>query len=466
MIVRTLTVAMLLGSAAMAQSPARPGEAQFRDLYKQLVETDTTLSAGSCTLAAQQIATRLKAAGFAEADLTLFSVPEAPKEGGLVAVLPGKDAKAKAILLLAHIDVVEAKKADWTRDPFTLVEENGFFTARGVADDKAMAAIFADSLIRMKSEPRMRRTVKLALTCGEETTGVFNGAEWLAANKRDLIDAQFALNEGGGGRVDPDGKPRVLALQVGEKLSQNYTLEARNPGGHSSMPRPDNAITDLAAAVTRIQAHKFPVKIDAVTGEFFRRGAKLYPAPIGPAMTAIAANPNDAAAEALLSRDPLLSSTLRTSCVVTLLDAGHAENALPQRAAANVNCRIFPGETIEGTRDALLTVIGNPALTLTAKPRRRPVSTPTPLDPRIVGPAEKLAAEMFPGLALLPTMSTGATDSIYLAAVGIPSYGVPGVLYEADGGGVHGLNERIRVKSVLDARDYLHRLVRIYAEAK
>lgn len=465
MIVRTIVAAALAASTASAQAP-RAGEAAFRDLYKQLVETNTTLSAGSCTLAAEQIATRLKAAGFADADLHLFSVPEAPKDGGLVAVLPGKDPKAKALLLLAHLDVVEAKKADWTRDPFTLVEEGGYFYARGAADDKAMAAIFADSLIRMKAEPRLQRTVKLALTCGEETTGVFNGAEWLAANRRELIDAEFALNEGGGGRVEPDGKPRALALQVGEKTSQNYTIEARNPGGHSSVPRADNAVTDLAAAVTRIQAYKFPVQMTPVTKTFFARAAALYPAPAGPAMAAIAANPQDTAAEALLSRDPLLNSTLRTTCVVTLLEAGHAENALAQRARGNVNCRIFPGETIEGTQAALAAAIGNPAVAITAKPRRGPVGTPTPLDPKVVGPAEKLAAKMFPGVTLLPTMSTGATDSIYLAAVGIPSYGVPGVLYEADGGGAHGLNERIRVKSVLDGRDYLHELVRAYANQR
>jgi len=466
MIVQAIVAAAVLASSAAAQNPPRAGEAAFRDLYKQLVETDTTLSAGSCTLAAQQVATRLKAAGFADADLHLFSLPEAPKEGGLVAVLPGKDAKAKAILLIAHLDVVEAKRADWARDPFKLVEEGGYFYARGASDDKAMAAIFADSLIRMRAEGVPRRTVKLALTCGEETTGVFNGAEWLAANRRDLIDAAFALNEGGGGRVDADGKPRSLALQVGEKTAHNYTLEARNRGGHSSVPRIDNAVTSLAIAVLKIQAYKFPVQMTPVTQAFFARAAPLYAAPVGPAMAAIAAKPGDVAAEAVLAQDPLLNSTLRTTCVVTLLEAGHAENALAQRARGNVNCRIFPGDTIEGTQAALAAVIADPGVTITSKPRRGPTGTPTPLDPRVVAPAEKLATTMFPGVPLIPTMSTGATDSIYLAAAGIPSYGVPGILRDEDGGGVHGLDERIRVKSVLDGRDYLHRLVRIYAEAK
>ncbi len=451
-------------SGASAQS-ARAGEAAFRTLYKELVETNTTHSTGSCTLAAAQIATRLKAAGYTDAELTPYAVPEAPKDGGLVAVLPGRDPKAKAILLLAHIDVVEAKRADWQRDPFTLIEENGQFYARGASDDKAMAAIFADTMVRLRGEARPRRTVKLALTCGEESTGVFNGAEWLAANKRDLIDAQFALNETGGGRLDKDGKPQLLALQVSEKTSQNYTLEARNPGGHSSQPRPDNAIYELAAALGRVQAYSFPVHLDATTQPMFARMGKIVGGPAGAAMTAIAANPGDASAAALLSRDPLLNSTLRTTCVATLVEAGHAENALPQRAVANINCRIFPGESIGAVRDKLAELAG-PTLTITSKPRRGPPSKATVLDPAVFGPAEKLGSQMFPGLTMVPIMSTGASDSIYLAAVGIPSYGVPGILHEYDGGGIHGLDEHIRVKSVLDGRDYLHRLVRIYAEAK
>ncbi len=458
-----LTAALAAGRLA-AQD--HPGEAAFRATYKELVETNTTLSAGSCTLAAERMAARLTAAGYQPSDLHPFAIPDKPKEGGLVAILPGRDPKAKAILLLAHIDVVEAKASDWTRDPFRLVEENGYFYARGASDDKAMAAIYVDTLARLRAEPRPRRTVKLALTCGEETTGVFNGADHLATHERSLIDAAFALNEGGGGRLGPDGKPLLLAVQVSEKTSENYTLEVRNPGGHSSLPRPDNAIYQLAAALTKVAAYRFPVKVDATTRAFWTRTAKLVPPQVGAAMTAIAADPNDAAAEAVLAREPLFNSTLRTTCVATLLDAGHAENALPQHAQANVNCRIFPGDTIEGTQGRLVAAIADPAVTVTAKPRRGPVSSPAPLDPAVLGPAERLAAEMYPGVPLVPTMSTGASDSIYLAAAGIPSYGVPGIFYEADGGGIHGLNERIRVKSVLDGRDYLYRLIRIYADAR
>ena len=388
------------------------------------------------------------------------------KEGGLVAVLPGSDSKAKAILLLAHIDVVEANRADWTRDPFTLIEEGGYFYARGASDDKAMAAIYTDAMIRLHAGPKLRRTVKLALTCGEETNGAFNGAEWLAKNKRDLIDAEFALNEGGGGRLGADGKPALLALQVSEKTSQNYTIEARNPGGHSSMPRPDNAIYQLSRAIDKVAAYKFPVRIDETTRAFFTKTATISPAPIAAAMKAIAANPDDKAAETLLSRDPLLNSTLRTSCVATLLSGGHAENALPQRATANINCRIFPGETIEGTAAKLAEIIADPDIVISSKERRGPPSRPAPLADKVVKPAEALAAKYYPGLPVVPIMSTGASDSIFLSAVGIPSYGVPGVMYQGDGGGIHGLNERIAVKSVYDGRDYLFDLIKLYAGAK
>jgi len=458
---------MAIGAGASAQD-LRPDQQAFRGLYKELVETNTTLSTGSCTLAAERIAARLKAAGYADADLTPFSVPDHPKEGGLVAVLPGADPKAKAILLLAHIDVVEAKREDWTRDPFTLIEENGFFYARGSSDDKAMAAIYADTMVRLKAEPKPKHTVKMALTCGEETSGAFNGAEWLSTNRKPLIDAAFALNEGGGGRLDAEGKPQMLAMQVAEKTYEDYLVETRNPGGHSSMPRPDNAIYELAHALDKVEAYRFPTHLNPTTQAFFARAAKVpgVPPAVAQAMAALAANPEDKAADALLSRDPTFNSTLRTTCVATQLEGGHAQNALPQRAVANVNCRIVPGETIEGVEKALAAAIGDPGVTVAAKPRRGPIASPAPLDPAIFGPAEKLAAEMYPGLQMVPTMSTGASDSIFVSAAGIPSYGVAGILYEADGGGIHGLNEHIRVASLYKGRDYLYRLIKLYAAAK
>ncbi len=469
---RTLMATLFAATAVaapargLAQAPLRPDQQAFRALYKELVETNTTLSSGSCTEAAQRMAVRLTRAGYPAPDVTLFAAPNHPKEGGLVAVLPGADPKAKPMLLLAHIDVVEAKREDWVREPFTLIEEDGFFYARGASDDKAMAAVFTDALIRMKADKPLKRTVKLALTCGEETAGAFNGAQWLSQNRRELIDAGFALNEGGGGRLDAAGKPVFLAVQVAEKTAQDYWLETRNPGGHSSMPRPDNAINALSTALGRVAAHSFPVHMNPTTQAFFSKTARLptVPPSLAAAMTAIAADPSDKLAERTLARDPMYNSTLRTTCVVTLIEGGHAQNALPQRARANVNCRIAPGETIEGVRQVLTQVVADPGVAITIKPGRGPIAVPAPLDPAVLGPAEALAAEMYPGLPVIPNMSTGATDSIYLSAVGIPSYGVPGILYEGDGGGVHGLNERIRASSLYKGRDYLQRLIRIYAD--
>jgi len=454
-------------SAQTAQAQIRPDQESFRALYKELVETNTTLSSGSCTLAAERMAARMKAAGYSDKDLTVFSTPEKPKEGGLVAVLAGTDKKAKPILLLGHIDVVEANRADWTRDPFTLIEEDGYFYARGSSDDKAQSAIWTDTLIRFKQEGfKPKRTIKMALTCGEETVTAFNGAGWLAKNRRDLIDAEYALNEGGGGRVGPDGTRSVLSMQVGEKTVANFRLETTNPGGHSSMPRPDNAIYSLAAALTNIGKYEFPVQFSDTTRSFFSRLAPTLPPRMAGAVTALLANPNDKAADAIVSVDPTLHSTLRTTCVATMLDGGHAMNALPQRARAIVNCRIFPGNSVESVQAKLASAINDSQVSITPIIEDRPLASPPPLSPKIFGPAEKLAGEMFPGVPMLPTMSTGATDGIFLEAVGIPTYGVPGIFYDADGGGIHGLNERIRVKSLYDGRDYLFRLVKIYANQK
>lgn len=454
-------VAQTLALPVAAQS--RADQKQFFDLYKELVETNTVVDEGSCTQAAGQIAARMKAAGYTDDQSTLFSTPEHPKDGGLVAVLNGTDPKARPILLLAHIDVVAAKRADWTRDPFKLIEENGYYYGRGTVDDKAMAATWADTMIRLRATPP-KRTLKLALTCGEETTYAFNGAEWLSKNKRDLIDAEFALNEGGGGRLDANGKRELLAMQVGEKAAQNFTFVATNPGGHSSQPTPDNAIYELADAVEAVRAYEFPVKFTDTTRAFFGAVAakKDTPAPLAGAIKTLLANPQDAAANKIVSMDKAMHSTLRTTCVATLLNAGHAENALPQRATANVNCRIFPGETVEQTT-AKLQELAGPKVKVTANQPVRPVAIPPKLDARIVGPATKLAAKHFPGVPLVPIMSTGATDAVFTGAAGIPTYGVPGTFIDKDNSGVHGLNERIAVASLYDGRDYLFDLVKTLA---
>ena len=458
----TLSAATLLASAAGAQS--RPDQKPFFDLYKQLVETNTSLSVGSCTQAASQIAERLKTAGYNDRDITLFSVPDHPKDGGLVAILPGSDPSAKPMLLLAHLDVVEAKREDWVRDPFKLIEDGGYYYARGAVDDKAMAAIWADTMIRFKKQGyKPKRTIKLALTCGEETTFAFNGAEWLAKNKPQLIAAEFALNEGGSGRVDDEGNRQLLAIQVGEKAAQNYTFVATNPGGHSSQPTPENAIYELADALKAVQDYEFPIRFTDTTRAFFAATAKGMGGETGKAIDVLLANPNDKAADAIVSRDKALHSTLRTTCVATLVDAGHAENALPQNAKANVNCRIIPGETVDGTLATLKRLAGD-KVRVTANQPVRPTAIPPTLDPKIVAPAVAVAKQHFPGVPMIPMMSTGATDGIFFEAIGIPVYGAPGLFIDKDLGGIHGLNERIRVKSLYDGRDYLYDLVKAYAD--
>jgi acetylornithine deacetylase/succinyl-diaminopimelate desuccinylase-like protein len=453
------------GLAQVVPVPSlRPDQVTFLALYKELVETNTTLSGGSCTLAAERMAAHLKAAGYSDKDITLFSVAEYPKEGGLVAVLHGRSGTAKPILLLGHLDVVEAKREDWTRDPFSLIEENGYFYARGALDMKAMDAAWIDALVRFREEGfRPRRTIKLALTCGEETTYAFNGAQWLAQNRPELIAAEFALNEGGGGRTDGHGKVLTESLQVGEKAVQNYRLETANPGGHSSIPIRDNAIYQLADALVKLRAYEFSAKFTDTTRAYFAKAGRARGDDLGNAMVRLAQNPQDKEAEALVSKDRIYHSMLRTTCVATLLEGGHANNALPQRAAANVNCRIFPGETVESTRAALEAAIGDPGVKVTLVPPIRPIAVPPPLDPRIVGPAEKLVAKYYPGVPLVPTMAPGTTDGIFLEAIGIPVYGVPGLFADPDGNGAHGLNERNAVRSVLVGRDLLTELVKSYA---
>ncbi|MEO7936839.1 MAG: M20/M25/M40 family metallo-hydrolase [Dokdonella sp.] len=467
---------LALAAAALATGPVaaqvptgtmgalRADQKQFFELYKELVETDTTVTNGSCTQAAEQIAVRLKAAGFSDDQITLFSVPEHPKDGGIVAVYPGTSKTLEPILLLAHIDVVAAKRADWVREPFTLIEEDGYFYARGVADDKMMAATWADTLIRFKqSSYKPSRTVKMALTCGEETDTAFNGAQFLANNKRDLIAAAFALNEGGGGVTDGKGHIVVQSIQVGEKIAQDYKLVATNPGGHSSQPVHDNAIYAMSDALLKIREHEFPTELNDTTRVFFERAGAARKDAMGAAMVSLAKDPNDAKVEAMVNTDKGFHSMLRTTCVATLIEGGHALNALPQRVESNVNCRIFPGHTPDEIKDQLAQVIGNPDISIERGRKDKPLAKSPPLDPAIIGPIEKLSAKYFPGVPVIPSMSTGATDGLYLSGVGIPTYGVPGPWGDPDGNGAHGLNERIEVRSVYVGRDYLFDLVKAYA---
>lgn len=438
--------------------------AAFKNLYRELVEINTTLSAGSCTKAAEAMATRLRLAGMPDSDMHVIVPPDWPQQGNLVATLPGTDTNAKAVLLLAHIDVVEANRADWERDPFTLIEENGYFYGRGTADDKAMAAIFVDLLVRYSQTGYQPvRTIKLVLTCGEETPNTFNGASYLLKHHRNLMDAAFALNEGGGGRLDDNGKPVFNGIQAGEKIYQDYRLEVTNPGGHSSRPVKDNAIYRLAAALGRISAHSFPIEFNGTTRRFFDRMSKMETGQLARDMRAILRRPPDKGALSRVTRNATYNSILHTTCVATMLDAGHAPNALPQRAGANVNCRIFPGHTQEEIRLALEKIVADAEVKVSFVDPPESTSPPPPLTPEILGPIETLTEQMWPGIPVLPSMIAGGTDGRFLTPAGIPTYGVSGLFSQSGESNAHGLNEKVRVQSLYRSREFLDRLVRLYA---
>lgn len=450
-----------------ASKAARAGESEFRELYKELIEINTTLSVGSCTEAANAMKARLTKAGYPESDLHVIVPPDRPKDGNLIAILPGSDAKLKPILLLAHIDVVEAKREDWERDPFKLTEEGGFYYARGASDDKAMAAIFTDSMVRYRTEGyKPKRTLKLALTCGEESPNTFNGVSYLVEKHRNLIDAEFALNEGGGGRYDGrTGEYQYNGVQAGEKLYQDFTLDTVNQGGHSSRPTAENAIYQMLQALAKIQAYEFPVEFNDATRAYFARYGEIVGGERGADMKAVAAT-GDAGAIDRVKKDPSLNSMLHTTCVATMIDGGHAPNALPQHVSANVNCRIFPGHPAEEIRQKLIEVIGDAGVKVTFQAEPEKAGPPPKLTPEILGPIEKLSKEMFPGVPVVPAQASGATDGRFLTPIGIPTYGVSGIFSDGATTNAHGLNERIRVQSLLDGREFLHRLTKMYAGGK
>ncbi|MBS0591380.1 MAG: M20/M25/M40 family metallo-hydrolase [Proteobacteria bacterium] len=459
-------VAATMAGQVAAQEPSAD-EAAFRALYKQLVEINTTRSVGSCTQAAEAMQARLVAGGIPRSDTQILAPPDRPKDGALIAILHGSDKLAKPILLLAHIDVVEAKRADWQRDPFKLVEEDGWFYARGSSDDKAMAAAFTDSLIRYKKEGFMpRRGIKLALTCGEETPDVFNSVKWLTQTHPDVLSAAFALNEGAGGELDNNGKHIALQIQAGEKVYQDFKLQAVDVGGHSSRPTHDNPIAHLAAGLAKLSAYSFPVAFNQATKGYFEAESKLVAADAATPMRAVLADPKDEAAiEKLWALNPGWNSMLRTTCVVTQIEGGHAPNALPQHVGANVNCRILPGVPVEEVQKMLASVMDDPMIKIEPTGEPGMQSAPPPLGEKIMEPVRKVAESMWPGVAIVPTMSTGATDGRFLNAVGVPTYGLSGMFHDAEGSRAHGLNERIRVKSLLDGRKFLYEVVKLYANS-
>jgi len=457
-----IALGLALAPHALAQAPT-PAQRELREIYKELVEINTSDSVGSCTEAAQALAARLKAAGLPAQDVQVIVPPDAPKKGNLVARYRGTGAK-KPLMLLGHLDVVEAKREDWQRDPFKLVEEDGYLYARGAADDKAMVAVFAANLIRYRRESyKPERDLIQVATCDEEIVpSRFSGIVYLLKNHRALIDAEFALNEGGAGLLDADGKYLRMSVQAGEKVFQTYQLEVTNPGGHSSLPVKDNAITHLAGGLARLGAYDFPFKLSATTRAYFERMSGIETGQTAADMKAILREPPDSEAIARLSAaNPLNNSMFRTTCVATMLDAGHATNALPQRARATVNCRILPGESVAEVQRTLARVMADDKIRIT--PTHEPaLSPPPPLTPEIIGPIERVSAQMWPGVAVVPTQLAGATDGRFTINAGIPTYGVSGMFRDPDGGGVHGLNERIRVRTLYEGHEFLYRLVKLY----
>ncbi|HEX2779191.1 MAG TPA: M20/M25/M40 family metallo-hydrolase [Gemmatimonadaceae bacterium] len=460
----TLAIALLAAAAPLAAQTMQltPNQRLAREIFRELIEINTSYKEGSTTPAARAVAKRFLDAGWAAKDVTVIG-PAGDKDSNVVVRFPGKSKTLKPILLIAHLDVVEALRSDWSMDPYTLTEKDGFFYGRGTSDIKDGATTLIMALLRMKQEKiTPNRTLILALTAGEEGGGGYDGMEWLAAQHRELIDAEFCVNVDGGDPQIKDGKRITRPVQTSEKLYQSYRLEVRNPGGHSSMPTPENAIVRLADALGRIGRHTFPVHLTETTRGYLARQAAMETGQLAADMRAIVANEHDDAAAARLSRSPFYNAQLRTTCVPTMLEGGHAPNALPQTARATVNCRIMPGETPAQTQATLVKVIGDDSVHVTPIDEAKPAE-PSPLSPAVMGPVERVTARLWPGVVVIPVLETGATDGYYLRAAGIPTYGISGVFIDVDDYRAHGRDERILVKSFYDGVEYVYELVREYA---
>ena len=453
---RWLPLVALFAAAALQAAPPKLDDATrqlTRDIYKQLIEINTTDSAGNTTTAAEAMAARLREAGFPASDVQVLA-PN-PRKGNLVARLRGST-NQKPVLLLAHLDVVEAKREDWSLDPFTFTEQDGYYYGRGTSDDKAMAAIFIANLIRYKREGWVpKRDIIVALTADEET-GDYNGASWLVKEHRDLIDAAFAINEGGGGRLK-DGKRVYNGVGASEKVYVTFRLETKNKGGHSSVPRPDNAIYELAEGLTRLEKFQFPVELNDVTRAYFERMSKLEDGQTASDMAAVARGDADAATR--LSQTAVYNALLRTTCVATRLEGGHADNALPQMARATVNCRVLPGDSADAVRDSLVNVLNDPGIEISWIDKPKP-SVPTVLDPVVMQSIEQVTNDFWPGVPVMPLMATGASDSLYLRNAGIPSYGVSGLFADLNDSRAHGRDERVAVPAFYESLQFLYVLVK------
>jgi len=453
-----LTLLICLSGLPAAQAPSlTPAQSLARDIFRELIAIDTTDEHGATTPAAEAVARRLREAGLPAADVQVLG--PTPKKGNLVARLRGTGAK-RPLLLLAHLDVVEARREDWTVDPFMLLERDGFFYGRGAEDVKDGAAILTANLIEfIKKGDRPDRDLILALTADEENRDdTNNGVGWLLAQHRDLIDAELCLNLDGG-NFEALGTRRVSgAIQAAEKGYADFTLEVTDAGGHSSLPRPGNAIYRLSAALLRLADFAFPVHLNEVTRSFFTRRAALESGQRATDMREAGGDQPSAAVVGRLSSDMYYNALLRTTCVATLVTAGHAANALPQRARANVNCRIVPGETEEEVRSTLVRVLNDPTISVShPAPRLNPASS---LRPDVLAAVDRATAAVYPGLPIIPTMETGATDGRLLRGAGIPTYGISGVFLDDLDDRSHGRDERVGVRDFYDGLSFNYHLIR------
>ena len=450
-------VALVCLSVTGAAQTLSPQQQLARDIYRELVDINTVTATGDTAKAAEAMAARLRAGGFPAADVQVFT--PAPRKGNLVARLHGTGAR-RPILLLAHLDVVEALREDWSSDPFKLLEKDGYFYGRGTGDDKFMAAALVANMIRFKREGFMPdRDLILVLETDEEILDRDQvGMQWLLKNHRDLIEAEFALNEGGGIGLK-NGRAIRNNLQTSEKVPANYRFEVKNPGGHSSLPTKENAIYRLAEGLERLARFEFPVVLNDTTRPWLERAAPFEAPQVGADMKAVAAGRADAAAIARLSANPTLNAQLRTTCVATMLEGGHAFNALPQTAAATVNCRILPGQSIPDVQNTLVRVLGDAQISVTPT-WLHVASRPSEANPEMLKAIEQLTAELWPGIPVIPTMSAGATTGSFLRNAGIPTYGTTGLAGDVDDVRSHGKDERVLVKSFNNGTEYLYRLVK------
>jgi acetylornithine deacetylase/succinyl-diaminopimelate desuccinylase-like protein len=436
------------------------------DIFKELIEINTTDSVGSVTAAAEAMAKRFSDAGFHQADIHILGPNERKKN--LVVRLHGSG-KHKPLLLIGHLDVVEARREDWTTDPFRFVEKDGFYYGRGTQDMKSGDAILVTTLIRFKKESYTPdRDIILALTADEEG-GKSNGVDWLLKNHRDLVDAEMVFNHDGGGILSDHGKPVMMTVDATEKLYADFQLSVTNPGGHGSLPRPDNAIYSLVGGLARLERYQFPFELNEVTRAYYERMAQVETAERAADMNAMLTSPPNADAVVRLSRDPIDNSTVHTTCVATRLNAGHANNALPQRAEAIVNCRIEPGHSAEEVRQELIRVLANPEITVRYVSDQGDISDsapdrksfpPPPLRRDVFAPLEKITSEMWPGTPVIPDMDTGASDGVYAMAVGMPTYGIAGTAIDRDDIRAHGRDERLGVESYYKGVDFYYRYLK------